>query len=66
MTTHTFSIVVEKDNDGYFVRCPALQGCYSQDDTYEEAVEAIRDAISLHLQDRLARGETWSTPELDA
>ena len=62
MTTHTFSIVVEKDNDGYFVRCPALQGCYSQGDTYEEAV----DAISLHLQDRLARGETWSTPELDA
>jgi hypothetical protein len=27
--------------DGYFVSCPALQGCYSQGDTCEEAIENI-------------------------
>ncbi len=50
-------IVVEADADGYFVSCPPLQGCYSQGDTYEEAVKNIKDAIRLHIEDRLADGE---------
>jgi predicted RNase H-like HicB family nuclease len=53
----TLPIIVESDSDGYFVSCPALQGCYSQGDTYEEAVKNIKDAIRLHLQDRIASGE---------
>ena len=53
----TFPIVIEADSDGYFVSCPALQGCYSQGDTYEEAIENIKDAIRLHIEDRLANGE---------
>ena len=53
----TLPIVLEADDDGYFVSCPALQGCYSQGDTYEEAVENITDAIRLHLDDRIANGE---------
>jgi predicted RNase H-like HicB family nuclease len=53
----TLPIIVETDSDGYFVSCPALQGCYSQGDTYEEAVENIKDAIRLHIEDRLADGE---------
>ena len=52
-----FPIVVESDTNGYFVSCPALQGCYSQGDTYEEAVQNIKDAIRLHVEDRLADGE---------
>jgi predicted RNase H-like HicB family nuclease len=39
------------------VCCPSLQGCYSQGDTYEQAIENIKDAIRLHVQDRLADGE---------
>jgi predicted RNase H-like HicB family nuclease len=57
MTRLTFPIVVESDSDGYFVSCPALQGCYSQGETYEEAVENIKDAIRLHIEDRVADGE---------
>jgi predicted RNase H-like HicB family nuclease len=53
----TLPIVIEADADGYFVSCPALQGCYSQGDTYEEAVANIKDAIRLHLDDRIADGE---------
>lgn len=53
----TFPIIVEGDSDGYYVSCPALQGCYSQGDTYEEAVANIKDAIRLHIEDRLADGE---------
>ncbi len=58
MKHFTLPIVIEGDADGYFVSCPALQGCYSQGDTYEEAVENIKDAIRLHIVDRLADGET--------
>jgi len=57
MNTYRFSIIIEQDKHGYFVRCPELQGCYSQGDTYEEAMKNIRDAIKLHLQDRIADHE---------
>jgi predicted RNase H-like HicB family nuclease len=53
----TLPIVIEQDADGYYVSCPALQGCYSQGDTYEEAIENIKDAIRLHVEDRVANGE---------
>ncbi len=53
----TFPIVIEADSDGYFVSCPALQGCYSQGATYEEALQNIRDAIQLHIEDRRANRE---------
>jgi len=53
----TLPIVIEAASDGYFVSCPGLQGCYSQGETYEEAVENIKDAIRLHIEDRLAGGE---------
>jgi len=53
----TFPVILERDEEGYFVSCPALQGCYSQGDTYEEAMANITDAMRLHLEDRLANGE---------
>ncbi|KAF5413548.1 MAG: hypothetical protein C5S43_00110 [Candidatus Methanocomedens sp.] len=57
MEKYTLPAVIEKDEDGYFAMCPALQGCYSQGDTYEEALDNIRDAIRLHIEDILASGE---------
>jgi predicted RNase H-like HicB family nuclease len=57
MTNYNMAVVIERDKDGFFASCPSLQGCYTQGDTYEEAVNNIRDAIVLHIQDRVARGE---------
>jgi Uncharacterized conserved protein len=57
MKSYRFSVVIEKDRDGYFVFCPELQGCYTQGDTYEEALENIKDAIYLHVKDRDESGE---------
>ena len=57
MKSYRFSVVVEKDRDGYFVFCPELQGCYTQGDTYEEALKNIKDAIYLHVKDRDESGE---------
>ncbi|MCD4815471.1 MAG: type II toxin-antitoxin system HicB family antitoxin [Methanosarcinales archaeon] len=53
MEKYTLPVVIEKDEYGYFAMCPALQGCYSQGDTYEETLENIKDAIRLHLEDIL-------------
>ena len=36
---------------------PLLQGCYTQGETYEEALENIKDAIRLHIEARKERGE---------
>jgi predicted RNase H-like HicB family nuclease len=54
--------VIERDRSGYVAACPQLQGCYSQGRTYEEVVRNIRDAIRLHLEDRLAAGESLPEP----
>lgn len=57
MKNYRFSIVIEKDENGYFVFCPELQGCYTEGNTYEEALENIKDAVKLHLIDRAANQE---------
>ena len=54
---YVFSVVIERDEDGYFAFSPELQGCYSQGETYEEALENVRDALRLHVEDRLESGE---------
>ena len=64
MKNYRLSVVMEKDKDGYFAFCPELQGCYAQGDTYEEALENIRDAIKLHIEDRMESGEEISQPEM--
>lgn len=52
MKHYTLPIIIERDAEGFYVSCPALQGCYSQGDTYDEALSNIKDAIRLHLEDR--------------
>jgi len=63
MRIYHFSVIIEKDRDGYFAFCPELQGCYTQGDTYEQTLENIKDAIHLHVEDRLESGEDIPQPE---
>lgn len=57
MPMYRFSVIVEKDKDGYFASCPELQGCYTQGTSYEETMENVKDAIALHVADRIEAGE---------
>ncbi|MBM3179096.1 MAG: type II toxin-antitoxin system HicB family antitoxin [Chloroflexi bacterium] len=44
-------VIMERGEDGYFVaHVPALQSCWSQGKTKEEALENIREAIDLYLE----------------
>jgi predicted RNase H-like HicB family nuclease len=58
MKEYEFTVVIEQDEDGRFLAiCPALQGCYTEGQTEQEARRLIEDAIRLHIQDRLEAGE---------
>ncbi len=47
-----FTVILEPDTSGgYVVSCPELPGCYSQGETVEEALENIKEAILLTLED---------------
>ncbi len=50
-----FSVTIDRDEDGiWVVECPSIPGCVSQGTTKDEALENIREAISLCLE---VRGE---------
>jgi predicted RNase H-like HicB family nuclease len=58
MAKYRFTVVIERDEDGvYIASCPAIQGCHTQGDTYEEAMENLKDAIQLHIEARRQVGE---------
>lgn len=63
-TTYRFPVIIEKDEDGFFVAdCPDLQGCHAQGRTLEEAITNIRDAIKLNL--KILREEKQDIPKVE-
>lgn len=46
-----FKVIFSQDEDGVFVAtCPAIPGCHTQGDTFEDAEKNIKEAIKLCLQ----------------
>jgi len=41
------SVVIEKDDGGFYAWCPELKGGQSQGSTLEEAIANIKEAIEL-------------------
>ena len=62
MKAYRFSVIIEEDEHGFYAYCPELQGCYTQGQTYEEALKNVRDAVRLHVEDRLSNGEPIPSP----
>lgn len=49
--TKEFNVVIEKDEDGYFVASvPALRGCHTQAKSLDVLMKRIREAIELCLE----------------
>ncbi len=57
MQVYDFKVLLEPDEEagGFVVTCPSLPGCYSEGDTLEEALENIKEAIELCLEDMRAQ-----------
>ena len=53
-----FTVVLEQEPDeGFVVSVPTLPGCISQGDTREDALQNIREAIELYLEDCRESGD---------
>jgi predicted RNase H-like HicB family nuclease len=63
-----FTVILEPEEEGYSVHCPALPGCVSQGDSREEALTNIREAIEgiLAVREKHCIPLLEETPELVA
>lgn len=51
MREYNYTIILEREEDGgYHAFCPTLPGCHTQGDTFDEAMENIKDAIKLYIE----------------
>ena len=58
---YNLTVVVEKgEEENFLAICPALQGCYADGETIEDASEMIGGVIKMHIEDRLENGEVIS------
>ena len=48
--SYKVSVVIEKDEHGYYAYCPELEGCQSQGDSVEKVTANIKEAIELYLE----------------
>lgn len=48
--SYKVSIIIEKDEYGYYAFCPDLEGCQSQGDSVEKVIANIKEAIELYLE----------------
>ncbi|MCG6551109.1 MAG: type II toxin-antitoxin system HicB family antitoxin [Candidatus Magnetominusculus sp. LBB02] len=60
-----FNIILEPDDDGGFnVTVPALDGCFSQGDTEEQAVENAKEAIHTYIEGFEKLNQIKSRPDV--
>jgi predicted RNase H-like HicB family nuclease len=48
--TRKATVLIEKDEHGFYAWCPELKGCQSQGATVEDGLANIREAIELYLE----------------
>lgn len=48
--SYKVSVVIEKDEYGYYAYCPELEGCQTQGDSLEEVMSNIKEATELYLE----------------
>jgi predicted RNase H-like HicB family nuclease len=56
--THRYTLVLEREPDGgYHAFCPALPGCHSQGDNYDDAVANAQEAVTGYIESLIAHNE---------
>ena len=61
-----FTIILEQEEEGFSVYCPALPGCVSQGDDRESALDNIKEAIELVLKVSKGKDQLSDSPDLIA
>jgi len=66
MSVHQFTVIIERQPEGeYLVSVPALQGCYTEGRTLEEAREMAADAIRAYCASLIKHGEPVPVESFD-
>ena len=61
------TVIYQDEDNAWVVECPAIPGCVSQGRTRDEAMENIKQAITLCLEVRAERGMplTYETSDVE-
>ncbi len=57
-----FLILLEPTATGFSAHVPDLPGCVAADETQEETVQLMREAVEFHLEGMRLHGETILQP----
>jgi predicted RNase H-like HicB family nuclease len=57
MDEYRFSVLVRKDEEGWLAVCPEFQACWARGRSYREALDNIRAAILVRVEDSLGDNE---------
>ena len=49
MLTKLSMLCSREDNGAYFALCPEIKDCYTQGDTYEEAVKNLQELVKITI-----------------
>ncbi|EGF0850622.1 type II toxin-antitoxin system HicB family antitoxin [Salmonella enterica] len=52
-----YPVAIDKGDQSFGVRVPDIPGCFSGGDSYQDALESVRDAIDAHLELLVEDGE---------
>ena len=53
----TYTIIVHKEQEGYWAECPEIEGCFAQAKTIEELKALMMESIYLYYNDNLEEKE---------
>ena len=57
-----YAVVIEEGPKSFGAYVPDLPGCVAVGETRNEVVQLIQEAIEMHLQDLLQKGENIPSP----
>ena len=57
MTVRLSMLCTKQSNNAYFALCPEIKGCFTQGDTYEEAVANLRELVAITIKEDLTEEE---------
>ncbi len=62
---YRFTIIIEPcEEGGYFAMCPAFPGCHVEGESYEEAIDEMRNAINAFITDYSEENEALPEDEV--
>ena len=57
MTAKLSMICSKQSNGAYFAVCPEIKGCFTQGDSYEEAVANLKELVEITVKEELTDEE---------